>query len=135
MEVNEMTLDQIWEHCIEMWEWIATQISDDFSDRPRCSAVGVHPLGRLNFVSGLKYQWLNEHNIKGLYNHQDCFFCYRSFVDAGLTDPAESYECECCPGAKVDEGWNCLENVTFYDNPAVFVAELKRLDKIRKDSK
>jgi hypothetical protein len=105
MKIN-MTLDETWEYCLEMWRWIAS----------------VWCQG--NNVDKLKRQWLDENGFGNKHITADCFFCLYA-VNV----------CSFCPGRLVDFDFDCLDDEYYYfDKPREFYAKLLKLDKKRKRS-
>ena len=118
-----MTIDKIWENCIAQWEWI----------------VGEIEKGSTKYVDILKCEWRTE-NFPGEYIQQHCFFCH----EVNWTNRGQEYDagttrwlvCKSCPGAIVDEHCYCMnQEYHFLEKPKEFLAELLRLDKIRRKTK
>ena len=102
------SLDKVWSECLTMWRWIASK---------RKSACGLA-------VDVLKTQWLTKHQYGRV--RYNCFFC--NYVRKGSDDTA----CINCPGRQIDGSFDCRRgSYHFFNRPAEFYAELRRLNWIR----
>lgn len=98
-----MTLKESWDNCIEMWEWIVSQLLDDWVYRP-----GDYR------ISDLKKQWATEHG------GTSCYFCEYAGNDG----------CPGCPGMLVDPKFSCVGyEYDYRSNPREFLAKIKELFK------
>ncbi len=107
---KELTLDEIWILCLQMWKWIAGQARK----------------GRTK-TGALKEEWFLEHD----WNHRElfsnCFFCEWN------RNNNNNENCSECPGKKIDENFYCEDvEYDYYDRPIKFYQNLVRLNKIRK---
>ena len=107
--IDDMTLDEIWEECIRMWTWIVRM-----KKKYPCRSVAF-----------LKSMWMRINGYSDV--SENCFFCH--FV-RWWDDP----RCAICPGALVKRGWRCTEDCHNYTNmPELFLASLIELDAKRKE--
>jgi len=110
--MERLTLDQTWEQCLAMHDWIGEQLE----------------AGSLEPISELKLEWLKANDPDSALE-EDCYFCeYDDKDDA-------TGECASCPGRLVDESFYCYRaSYHWITEPHKFRAELKRLNKIRLSS-
>lgn len=102
------TLDETWELCLQLWEWIAERIK-------------VNP--DLDVI-GLKSEWLVEHDFDGI--QDNCFFCHYTVREG-------EGHCFRCPGIFVDRDFYCnAYEYDYEDRPIKFYEKLLELDKKRK---
>ena len=107
--MKKRTLNQNWTLCLRKWRWI---VKEKIAHKRR-------------WVSTLKVQWLHDNRFKDLSG--DCFFC-----DYGEAENS----CRSCPGRLVDSSFSCQREAYHYIyNPFAFLAELLRLNRIRKAKK
>jgi hypothetical protein len=107
--MRELSLNMIWELCIEMWEYVVEQMN--------------HP-GNTHSVDYWKAKWLENHGFEKADVRLTCFFCHH--------DALQKDDCGNCPGKLVEEIFDCCANDHRYDqHPTEFLAEVKRLNKIR----
>ena len=101
--MKKRTLNQTWVLCLRMWRWIVKQIRE----------------GSKLTVYELKSQWLSDNGFEHVSG--ECFFC-----DVAAT-------CSYCPGRLIDPDFSCDADAYDYrKNPAGFLKELLRLNRIRK---
>lgn len=115
------TLDELWSEQIRMFEDIAKRFGLDDN------------------IDYLKEMWLIENDYGYIY--MKCFFCEwteRQGQRKEEEDTADLLWClaggKVCPGAEVDPEFRCDNSSYYYrTKPKEFLAELKRLNKIRKE--
>ncbi len=108
MKLKDLTQDQVWELCIEMWTWIVAQLIED----PK------------RHIDVLKQVWLREHgyDVHPVIN-SSCFFCGYS------TDWDGEYDCSNCPARHVDRTFWCFRSEYQYNlRPGAFLAKIKELN-------
>lgn len=104
--------DQVWDGCIDQWEKMVADLPEDFDSMDERSKTRV--------IQDLKVKHSNIYL---------CLFC----AAASITDVNP---CKRCPGVLVDPSFNCFNNDYYFSHkPRKFLAELKRLNKIRCEKK
>jgi hypothetical protein len=110
-----LTLDQTWELCLEMWDWIVEQpgikeCQDLEEDSP---------------VEELKYDWLKMKGYEPESIENDCWFCK-------YTGSSHIDKCSDCPGRLVDIDFSCMNREYNYEYcPIEFHQKLIELNKRR----
>lgn len=100
------TLDETWEYCLSMYKDISEQEGDIYE---------------------LKGKWLLEHGFEPIWTN--CFFCEYALVDDDGT-------CSDCPGALVDEKFDCTNAGYHYKHKRKeFYEKLVELQAIRLSGK
>ena len=103
--MKKLTLDETWKQCLKMWRWIVRQLRE----RPYAN------------IGSLKREWLDSHGFGDVALDSDCFFCEWADGDCGK-----------CPGVKVRKDFECMDtDYDFANEPAAFLREITRLNKIR----
>lgn len=101
---KELTLDEIWKECLEMWKWISENYEETGEN-----------------VDRLKLRYMDDNERLG-HVPASCFFCLYATL------------CENCPGALVDPSFKCKNSEYHYQlKPKKFYQELLRLNAIRKE--
>lgn len=117
------TLDDAWAICLDMWDYIATQVSTD---------------NNMKDIHSLKNTWLMEHGYADVDFAADCAFCqYKNMrFDEELEilvdkNPSvddnelikrlehEYDDCEWCPGFMIDRSFDCCDVDTHYSTKPV----------------
>ncbi len=114
--MKRLTLDQTWIECMRLWKHIARKVR---------AAIKA---GEKWNVDDLKREWCIKHGCEGL--NLSCFFCE---YDDERQNRLGSRDCSFCPAKKIDKGFYCSEGeLSCFDNPLDFYAELRRLHKLYK---
>jgi hypothetical protein len=107
--MKALSLNMIWELCIEMWEYVVEQMNTPWNTFS---------------VDHYKAKWIKNHGFKGKSVNNCCFFCQ---YDGYYRD-----NCQNCPAKLVNKEFNCCGQLYHYEqHPTKFLAEVKRLNKIR----
>jgi hypothetical protein len=103
-----LTLDETWDKCLEMWQWIAeVTLSNPFS------TVSVETL---------KSTWMKE-NFGRKSPEANCFFCDYDY--------RRNFNCH-CPGHLIDEEFDCdCDAYCYYLKPVEFYNKISQLNFIR----
>lgn len=110
MKLKDLTLDQVWALCIEMWEWIVTELQRDPKQQ----------------IHRLKVQWLEDHGYVVDDINSWCFFCGYS-GNWGIY-----YDCTNCPARLVDPKFSCFTIEYQYNiRPGAFLLKIKELNERR----
>jgi hypothetical protein len=116
---KDLTDNQLWALCIEMWEWVVSQLPEDFD------ADTMDPLDLSDLIASLKGQWTSAH---GWSLESNCFFCDKTCENLYTM-------CTLCPGKKVSPHFFCWNEAYTYDTkPMKFLAKLKRMDRQRRNT-
>ena len=100
-----MTLKESWDNCIEMWEWIVSQLPDDWVCKPWEYRI-----------TNLKQQWAREHG------GTTCYFC--QYIEDHTSD------CRFCPPTLIDPMFFCTRSEYNYSlQPREFLTKIKELFK------
>jgi hypothetical protein len=122
--MKRLTLDQTWDECLAMWEWISR----------KCKGKSREWCSRNEYK--LKREWLESHGFasetgkesKSPAPTNDCFFCE---YDNKRPDVFIDDSC-CCPAKKIDKSFDCMDKEYNYSyHPRQFYAKLKELNAIR----
>jgi hypothetical protein len=111
--MEHLTLNRAWELCLEEWVDVVVEWLKD----------------KTQVIPDLKAKWMRKFDGE-VWNN--CFFCEYS-----TQQPHGHYEsiCQGCPGKLVDKTFRCFdENYDFETNPDLFLAEIRRLDQIRRST-
>lgn len=99
------TEEEQWDGCIEQWEKIVADLPEDFDERTEGEKQSI--------VCKLKRKHKKPEN-------PNCIFCY------------VASDCDDCPAKFVNPNFSCgNENYSYNLQPREFLAEIKRLNKIR----
>ena len=112
MKQKKLTLDEAWDHCLRMWQWIAEQIEN----------------GSDVCVATLKHNWIDDHGMQDWDIFASCFFCQYDTENKG--------ECQKCPAFMVDSEFDCMKGEYRYcGKPIAFYNKIVELNKKRLEAK
>ena len=107
----KLTLDQAWELCLEMWPDVVREWKNGEKS-----------------VKTIKDEWLDRHGWVGV--DHNCFFCERC-----RDQTHNGKDCTRCPGKQIDKDFRCVfTDYDYDDHPDLFLAEIRRLNKIRRST-
>ncbi len=114
--MKKLTLNQTWTLCLRMWRWIAKEWKK--------TGKSVHLL---------KIEWLKQNGFNPKAISCECFFCER---DNQQREEGENY-CHHCPARQINPNFHCeqIKEYFYAEKPIAFLAELLRLNRIRKAKK
>lgn len=131
-----MTLEETWEQCEKMWNWISRRYQ-------YLILFPKHPS-----VSDLKWQWLQKNYSSSTEECPEalCFFCEYAVIMEERYDFLKGSRmtwslkdvCRYCPGRKVDPTFDCQDKQKGYHwerNPVQFAAKIRELNRKRKAKK
>jgi len=114
-----MNLEETWENCLAMWEWIA---GEDIKGEDE------------NEVDDLKCLWLDENGFDKSLIDSQCFFCDFASMEKDKKSSLSSLSCcSHCPGKLVDPTFQCINGDYDYEYyPKLFYQKLLELNERRK---
>lgn len=111
-----LNLDQTWEQCIKMWEFVCRSLRHDPDQE----------------VNVLKERWMRKNYPPHVYVDYNCFFC--DYDNNRRNENGKSGQfCMYCPGKKVDKDFNCEDPAYHWMVKShEFLKKIKALNKQRK---
>ena len=114
-EEREMTLEEAFVNCIDMWVYICDQLPEEFYE--------LSETEKENLIETLK------HDYVGGDMHNACYFCEY----AAQVDKDSLVRCCYCPGQLVQKSFRCdSPEYNYIDDPVKFLEKVQQLNEIRK---
>jgi len=112
--IRELSLEEAWEKCLEMWKWIS-------------EVIAKSPI-RLVVIE-MKHIWLLEHDPEMDNMASGCYFC-----EFRLQNSTNGYSCDGCPAKLIDPEFHCMAVLEYNHEhePVKFYQKLVELNELRK---